>query len=316
MSIQLRYDEDFSKGLKRLMIEECKTAIGYLDKSQTDEEKHQAVHEVRKAFKKIRGCLRLVRDHIDYYKEENVWFRDWAREISDIRDATANIEILDALEKQYDSELYENAFDKLHKKLLQQREDYAEGAFHNDNLLKNLRQAIEEKVEVIPGWPLNIQTFDDIRPSLKRTYKRGYKGVKKAAKTGKIEDFHEWRKRAKYLRYQIDVLNRTWPNMLEVYEDELHDITDFTGTLNDLQNLQHTINDLEEPFESREEKMLFNAITQKHKKVMKRHALLKGKKCYFDDPSKFCDRMKVFWDTHLEVMQREDLPQTTQLESI
>lgn len=315
MSIQLTYNEEFSKGLKRLIIEECKTAIRYLGEADSKEGKHKAVHEVRKAFKKIRACLRLVRDNIDYYKEENVWFRDWARQISDIRDATANIEILDALEKQYNSELYENAFDKLRKKLILQRKEYAKEVFNNDKRIKKLHQAVKEKIEVIPGWPLHIQSFDDIRPSIKRTYKRGYKGIQKAGETGEVKDFHEWRKRAKYLRYQIDVLNRLWPQVLEVYEDELHDITDFTGTINDLNNLQRTINDLDEPFESREEKMLFDAIKKNHEDVMKKHSLLKGRKFYFDTPTTFCDRMEVYWETHQEVIQRENLPHSALLES-
>jgi len=315
MSIQLAYNEDFSEGLKRLMIEECRTAIKYSSKVSSDEEKHKAVHEARKAFKKVRACLRLVRDHIDYYKEENAWFRDRGSEISDVRDTTANIETLNVLKEQYDSELYENAFNDLYKKLEQQRQRSAENAFHKDNQVEKLREAVERKIKSIPGWPLDIQSFNDIRPSIKRTYKRGYKGLRKSLKTREIKDFHEWRKRVKYLRYQIDILNRLWPPVFEVYEDELHDITDFTGTLNDLNNLQLTIQELDEPFKDRDEKMLFNAIKQKHEEVIKKHSLLKGKKFYFDSPSDFCDRMEIYWETHREIMQRKNLPKPAQLES-
>lgn len=126
MSIRLKYQENFSEGLKRLMIKECKTALESIESAGTFEEKHEAVHEARKAFKKIRACLRLVRDEINYYKEENKFFRDLGREISDIRDATANIEALKMLEDQYDSEIYENAFNDLEKELYKNREALAE----------------------------------------------------------------------------------------------------------------------------------------------------------------------------------------------
>lgn len=309
MSIQLDYNEEFSKGLKRLMIEECKTAIRYLGKASKDEEKHKAVHEARKAFKKIRACLRLVRDHIDYYHEENRWFRDRGKEISDIRDATANIEVFFVLKNQYDFELYENAFNTLLKKLKQKRKKLIKPAFHNNNILAKLRNAVEKKADSIPGWPLDIQSFDDIYPGIKRTYKRGLKGLKNARKTEEVKDFHEWRKRAKYLRYQIDFLNRLWPQVLEAYEDEMHDITDLTGTINDLQNLRFTIRKFVNPFESREEKMLFDAILQKHENLMKKHSLLKGRKFYFDSPSDFTDRIETYWEIHQEEIKTENLPE-------
>ena len=315
MSIQLNYNEDFSEGLKRLMIDECRTAINYLSKASSVEEKHEAVHEARKAFKKIRASLRLVRDHIDYYQEENTWFRDRGREVSEVRDATAHFELLEVLKEQYGSELYENTFNDLHKELQQHREKLAEITFHEKDRLPELQQAVEEKVKKIPGWPIEIQNFDEIRPSIKRVYKRGYKALQKSLESGEVKDFHEWRKRAKYLRYQIDILNRLWPQVFTVYEDELHDITDFTGTVNDIQNLQITVQNLDEPFSSRDEKMLFDAITRKHEKSMKKHALLKGRKFYVDSPSDFCDRMEVYWNTHQEEMGHEDLPRAVQLES-
>jgi len=314
MSIQLNYNEDFSKGLKRLMIEECNTALKYLEEANDSEKRHKAVHEARKAFKKIRACLRLVRDQVDYYDEQNAWFRDRGREISDIRDATAHLEVMAMLEEQYDDQLYKNSFDKLQKKLENYREQLAEKVFNQDEQLKSIRDALKEKVETIPGWPLDIQSFDDIRPSIKRTYKRGCKGLQQSMNSGKIEDFHEWRKRVKYLRYQLDILNRLWPQVFEALEDELHEVTDLTGTLNDLQNLQNTISALDDPFSDEKEKILFYALAEKQQSFMKKHALLLGRKFYIDSPSGFCDRLEVYWNTHQEEIDSREIPEPSQLE--
>lgn len=314
MSIQLEYQEDFSSGVKRLMIKECQTALESIEEADQEEEKHDAVHEARKAFKKIRACLRLVRDEVDYYSEENKWFRDRGREISDIRDATANIEALNKLKKQYDSELYKNSFSDLRKSLLNQRKEMADQVFRTENRLENIHDAVEKKVKEIPNWPLDIQSFEDIRPSIKRTYTRGVKGLRNSLENGEIKDYHEWRKRVKYLRYQIDILNRLWPQVFETFEDELHDITDLTGFLHDMHNLQHSSQKLDDPFSDEKERILFYALTDKQQKYLKNHALLKGRKFYTDSPSKFCDQFEVYWKTHQEEIKNEQFPETQYLE--
>lgn len=314
MSIQLNYQEDFSDGLKRLMIDECRTAIASIKAADDKESRHEAVHEARKAFKKIRACLRLVRDEIDYYSEENKWFRDQGRKISDIRDAAADIEALDELKNQYDSELYENSFNDLKKSLLEYRKKLADQIFRKENRLENIQEAVKKKKERIPGRPLKIDSFDDIRPSIKRTYSRGVNGLQRSLESSDIEDFHEWRKRVKYLRYQIDILNRLWPQVFKTFENELHDVTGLTGFLHDMHNLQESAERLGNPFSDEEEKILFYALSDKQQIYLKKHALLKGRKFYIDSPSEFCDRLEVYWNMHQEEVQNERLPKTKHLE--
>gem|GEM_PF-334500 len=314
MSIQLDYEEDFSKGLKRLMIGQCGKAIRYLENNGTEQEKHEAVHEARKAFKKVRACLRLVRDHIDYYKEGNVWFRDRGREISGIRDATADLEALVQLKKQYSSRLYKNAFNTLRDALEQRRKKLAKAVFEQEDRLSSILDAIRAKKEEIPGWPLDIQRFNDIRPGIKRTYKRGVKALHASREDGNVENFHEWRKRAKYLRYQLDVMNRLWPVVFEVLEDELHEVTDMTGTLKDLYNLGDVGAELGNPFRDEDERILFRALIDKQVEYLKKHALLKGRKFYADDPTDFCDRLEVYWKTHRKEIDSKEIPNADDLQ--
>lgn len=314
MSIRLEYQENFSDGLKRLMIDECQAAIESIEAADDEESMHEAVHEARKAFKKIRASLRLVRYEIDYYSEQNKWFRDQGRKISDIRDATADIEALAELKKQYDSELYKDTFSDFKKSLLNYRKEMANGLFSKENLLHQIREELSEKVEKIEFWDLDIRTFDDIRPSIERTYGRGLNGLQESIESGNIQDFHEWRKRVKYLRYQIDILNRLWPQVLETLEDELHDITDLTGFLHDIHNLQESAERLDNPFSDEEERILFYALSDKQRTYLATHAILKGQKFYTDSPSEFCDRFEIYWKTHQEEIQNTVLPETECLE--
>lgn len=75
MSYQLESTEKLSTGLKRIVREQIDDAIHQL--TDLPDGQAEAVHDVRKRFKKIRAVLRLVRDEIgsDVYKRENVFYR-------------------------------------------------------------------------------------------------------------------------------------------------------------------------------------------------------------------------------------------------
>lgn len=314
MAIQLEHKEDFNEGLKRLVIEECKTADQAIQSASTTDERHLAVHETRKAFKKIRACLRLVRDHWDDYKEENIFFRDLGRRISEIRDASSHIEILDGLKEQYGSQLYNNSFHQLRNDLLEYRDELARRDFQHQNQLEKISSKLHSKIERIPGWPWDVKNFHDIRPSLKRVYKRGRKGYFTSSETGEVKDYHEWRKRIKYLRYQVDVLNRLWPRFMEALEDEMHEMTDFTGQLHDLHNLKQTVEQRNSPFASAEEKALFFSLMEKQEEYMRKHALLKGRKFYHKSPGRFVNDLEIYWETHHRAQDEHYLPQSKHLE--
>lgn len=60
---------------------------------------HEAVHDARKRFKRLRALYRLVaRGAPDFSREENARFRDIARSLAFARDATALVETADYLE--------------------------------------------------------------------------------------------------------------------------------------------------------------------------------------------------------------------------
>lgn len=60
---------------------------------------HEAVHDARKRFKRLRALYRLIRKVApDFAREENTRFRDIARSLAFARDATALVETAEYLE--------------------------------------------------------------------------------------------------------------------------------------------------------------------------------------------------------------------------
>lgn len=308
MSIQLKYHEPIATGLQRLAVRRAEKAKKSLSKATDASSRHKAVHHTRKAFKKIRAIARLVRDAMPNYDETNTFFRDEARKISAIRDATANLETLNLLEKQYADTLEENAFTAVRTLLEDRRRELAVEAFHTEGHLSGIRRALEDQLPNLRSWELDLTSFDDIRPGIRRVYKRGRQALRKARKTGRTEHFHEWRKRAKYLRYQMDILNRIWPAMMDAWENELHELTDLTGTDHDLQVLRATIAEELPEWMDSEAGLLLQAVTDRQQRAVKAHALLLGAKLYEASPDDFCDRLATYWKQHEREISRQHPP--------
>jgi CHAD domain-containing protein len=314
MSIRLNHQEAFFPGLQRLILAECETALEQLRGAATTEQRHSAVHETRKAFKKIRAAIRLVRDAVPFYKETNVFFRDQARKISAVRDATAHLETLHLLEKQYAKVLRKQAFAKIRETLEERRAELAHAAFVDNQHLESIAQALTEKMDEIRNWDITIDRYQQIRPSIRRVYNRGYRALHRARKTRRMEDFHQWRKRAKYLRYQLDMLHHLWPSVMEAWEDELHEVTDLVGTAHDCYELRETLLELAPSLLDDPAGLLLHALLDKQQQYLEEHVLLLGEKCYAADPDTFCDRLKVYWDKYREAQAEAELPGRGELE--
>jgi hypothetical protein len=77
-------------------------------------------------------------------------------------------------------------------------------------------------------------SFDSIAPGLQRVYKRGRRGMRIVADSPTDTLLHVWRKRAKYLRHQVEALNVLDPVTLLTYELQLEHLTDLLGDDHDL----------------------------------------------------------------------------------
>ena len=209
MSYQLKRDEPVDEGVKRIATEKVDRALDHITDEEMD--RHETVHEVRKRCKEIRATVRLVRPALgDTYDDENAWYRDMGRKVSDIRDAQALIET-------YDQEITPIAQDTLDKAtqesiretLVDRRERIASKQNLNDRL-STLQEGLEKGRHRIESWELDEDGFDAIGPGVRKSYRRGREAMKESYEDPSSENFHEWRKRAKYHRYHTRLLRNIW----------------------------------------------------------------------------------------------------------
>ncbi len=254
---------------------------------------HEAIHDIRKRFKKLRALARLVRDEMgeENYKQINIYFRDLGREISDLRDLTAHIETLNVLRERYGNHLYVNFFNPIITQLEKER-DKLENEFRSQNFFSEyLPEKLKYAKEDLTRWPLNSNDIQVILPSIQRVYKRGQKALNNSYQHPSIENFHEWRKRVKYLWYQTLLLQETWPQFFETMEAEIHLLADYLGNDHDLMVLQKKLNSEGIKLKDPQHLELMQAIIDKYSQVLRSEAKTKGQLIYAESPEDFTKRI-------------------------
>ena len=294
MSYRLEETESLGPGLKRIAIEQIDDALAQLRDPGDDLD--EAIHEARKCFKKVRAVVRLVRDELgsDLYKRENVCFRDAGRALSDLRDSYVMVETVDDLKDTYADQLDEEAFNVFRQPLVEAhqavRREVMEGEAIDDVIttISAARQRIQE-------LPIENESYEAIRPSIKRVYRRGYKGRRRAYDEPSAENFHEWRKRVKYLWYHTRILNPLWPDVLEPLADEIHDLSDFLGDDHDLAELRDVVHELPAAAERDKARQVLLGLIAQRRRAFQAQARPLAARLYAESPGRFVDRLGGYW---------------------
>lgn len=239
MAYRLRQHETIPAGISRIVCEQLDMAMNGFSNLKHD--RHECIHATRKALKKTRAILRLVRTELGkVYTTENSRLRDAGRQLAEIRDATARIETLDKMRKLVGDTLEPERFAELRATLVRQREMLAE-AVDIEQRIAEVQEALQGARCQVPAWPLRTNSFKAIRPGLTDIYRSGQTTMAHAYAQSTVENFHEWRKRVKDHWYHVRLLRDIWPEMLGSYEAELDRLADHLGDDHDLAVFRMTL---------------------------------------------------------------------------
>lgn len=295
MNMAISLNESLAEGVRRIGTELIDEAIAQL---QVDEERHKGIHQARKHFKKVRALLRLVRDSIgrNTYKAENAFFRDTSRKLSGIRDITAMIETLNRIADRYAGRFPRYGFFRALDQLKEQQYEVAHRLLDQKGLLEEVVADLHAARKRMQALPVGPDAFSTLEKSLRRVYKRGYLGLEVCEQTPDVHDWHNWRKRVKYLWHQLQMLNELWPEMLTPHGDELHRLSDFLGDDHDLFVLWEMIDAKSLHYRSHKTRQGMKEIIEDYRLHLQGEALYLGKKLYYESPRAFTRRVQAYWD--------------------
>lgn len=239
-SVRFFAGETLAEGLTRVIGKQFDIALAITEAAP--EGQAAAVHETRKAIKRLRAMLRLVRDSIshDVYHTDNAALKLVAAELGAVRDSWVMSQILDRLLPHDDASAaaVNMLVGRLQERYRAESSAILDNEAHMASIMDQLQNARKRAARwtVVAGEqsaPLPHE-FATVAPGLQRVYKRGRRGMRIVADSPTDTLLHVWRKRAKYLRHQVEALNILDPEELGDMEHRLANLTDLLGDDHDL----------------------------------------------------------------------------------
>jgi CHAD domain-containing protein len=295
MAYRFRRSESVIQGVKRIAREQLESGLAEIENQ--DLNRHEAVHQVRKHFKKIRGLLRLVRPSFEKtYARENAKFRDAAMNLSAVRDAQSLIEGFDRLvaDLPRESEL-EIPFASIRNRLLERRNHVAEEQADVSLALDALTQDMKESLDRIDGWELKNRGFEAVCGGFEKTYDRAQRAMADAEEeTATAEDFHEWRKQVKYHWYHCRLMQNLWKPLMKARCDEAKHLAELLGADHDAALLDKLLEQKMEEFPNALEVHAFREVIANAQVQLRKEAFALGQRL-FAGKSKHLSRQFGSW---------------------
>lgn len=141
--------------------------------------------------------------------------------------------------------------------------------------------------------------FDAVVGGIERVYRRGYRGLARAADTKSVEDLHEWRKRVKYLRYQMETLTPLYPSLIGATAKSLDTLGELLGDDHDLAVLADRVLDHPESCRHERERWVLIALIHERRASLQAQAFRHGTALYSEKPKAFVGRIGGYWQAAL-----------------
>ena len=223
-----------SRTIRKTIAAELRHALRQLDGEGPFEHR---VHETRRDLKKARAALRLVRGGIGAkrFRRANGALRGVARRLSGIRDAQILVAAFDKLAPKGRADVRRLLVAEARRAQALARGD-ADGLNRAIRTLRRARRRAKRLKFDAEGWAA-------VSRGLRRTYRDGRRAMKTAFASRGEPDLHEWRKQAKHLRYELQLLEGVRRPPVAALCAELHALSDIIGEDRDLGLLDGKLRD-------------------------------------------------------------------------
>jgi CHAD domain-containing protein len=211
----LQPGEPTADGLHRMALAQIDLTLELL-RAYDSADGATAVHDTRKAIKRLRALLRLLRGRLgeETYARENAALRQTAQRLAGARDAEVMLATLEQLIERHPRKLGRRKdVRRLCGRLRAERDRMSAQTIGE---AATRAQALAELTAFrarVSAWELPERPGIELAsPGLRRLYEQGRKRGRRAArKDGEMAAMHAWRKRVKDLRYAAEMLEREQP---------------------------------------------------------------------------------------------------------
>lgn len=255
------------------------------------------VHGLRTTIKRLRAYLRLVRSNLEngYFFEKNAVLRDSAQGLAHFRDRTVILQTADELLEGARAPDLRDALQRMREFLVRVLPDgdgadtIRRAARDAEATLRAMAVSFEGRALEAPGWEM-------LQGGLRRTYRKARRLMRRWIQSRRIEDAHEWRKFSKYLMFQIQLVEKAWPEQLRKLRKRLSRLETYLGKAHDLDMLESAFIALtpECDMDTDACRLARNAMIRRRESLV-RQAKKLGGKIYDDPPRDFVGAIGKRW---------------------
>jgi CHAD domain-containing protein len=295
-AVQFRHEitlqESLGEALVRVADTELTVALAALESPDLAD----GVHTARKAIKRTRAVLRMIRDRIPAatFREQNVMLRDAGRHLSAGRSAYVTARLAERLA----AETGPGPGTAALLARLESRWETIAGELRSGPVLPAVSAAVADAQSRISDWDAGRipDDFSAIAPGIRRVYRRGRSAMSAARRSLTTSSLHRWRTRVRYGRYQVECLHLMEPAVLDDLAADLAALAESLGEEHDLAELAAVLTpDGVGAADAARDTLLAAASAVRAER--RTAAWQTGARIYDEAPAAFVGRLGRYWDS-------------------
>jgi len=294
-------DDSVQDGMRRITRQEIAVVVRLIDGPGADVE--VTVHELRKACKKLRALLRLVRPVFSDFDTENSALRGIARTASVLRDATTLIGSFDQVAEAYSAQIDRQALGTVRRRLTLRR-----NALMADTdaagILAGCRSDLQALEHRSHDWALAADGVEALQPGLRKAYRRARNAMRDARQTPTPTCMHEWRKREKDHWYHARLFEPVWKEPMQAHAKAAHALGDLLGDHHDLTVFLATLTSHPGDFGDTAKIEVLAGLATRRQAVLEEEAFAAGERLFAESPSALAEA----WATRYRAWRNEKSP--------
>jgi len=294
MAFCFKRRESVAKATRRLGRERIESALDGLK----DCSRAEAIHCARKDIKKTRAVLRVVRTAIAKkdFRRFTKLLREAANHLAPPRDAFVKAKTLGDMTGHFKGQLAPGALRHV-RSALHRASDEETKRFATEKKARIVARILGRLTKEFERLEVSGKGWKAIGPGLEAAYTEGRRAYQTALKNSAPENFHEWRKRAKDLWYQVTLLRPVWPEQMDAMAHELETLGEHLGDDHDLFVLEETVQKEFTADSSGLEMEILAGLIQERQRELRAAAVALGSRFYAEKSSTFCERLGGYWNT-------------------
>jgi CHAD domain-containing protein len=298
MAYRLKPYKPFTSQFRSVAEDQLTKAIGYLEEHPKGP--HEAVHDARKRFKRVRALYRLVQaDAPEFRDRENARIRDIARTLSAVRDATALVETIEYL-LSFTGSKEEKAALQAARNVLAKRRDRI--AHEEHDLPAKMTAAVEgcrEAIAALDALELSDsphKTAIRLGKAWKKQLKKAHAAVTACDQHAGAETYHDLRKRGQAYWMHLSLLRDVWPTAMLAKQSNAKALVDLLGHEHDLSVLTELVNEQPELFGDGNALASLLAAIINRQQILRQEGLEQARTVFADPVEIESDLIALLWE--------------------